>query len=39
MSFLRTMGRLLDAIATGFGVVLGLVPDPRVPAEQDLQHR
>ena len=39
MAFLRTMGRLLDAIATGFGVVLGLIPDPRFPTEQDLQHR
>ena len=31
MRFLVTVGRLLDALVTGVGVVFGLVADPRSP--------
>lgn len=31
MNVLVTVGRLLDAVVTGIGVVLGLVADPRTP--------
>jgi hypothetical protein len=30
MEYLKKTIRLIDAIATGFAVVLGIVPDPRI---------
>lgn len=37
MRILNSLVKLLDAVATGIGVVLGLVPDP-VPAPRRI-HR
>jgi hypothetical protein len=39
MRFFVTVGRLLNAIATGVGVVLGLVPDPRSPSGKNTAQR
>lgn len=37
MTFLTSLAKLLDAVATGIGVVLGLVPDP-VPAPRRIDR-
>lgn len=38
MNLLVKLGRMVDAVATGIGVVLGIVPDPVSP-ERDLRQR
>lgn len=39
MNLFVTVGRLLDAVVTGIGVVLGLVPDPRFPGGKNPARR
>jgi hypothetical protein len=36
MHFLTRFIRLIEAIVTGIGVVLGLVPDPTLPRSQEV---
>jgi hypothetical protein len=39
MNILVRLGRVADAIITGIGVVVGLVPDPTLPSRKSTARR
>lgn len=39
MQFLMSVGRMIEAIVTGVGVVLGLVPDPTLPRTKEVARQ